>query len=70
MIMMGLFTLVGFGLLLASYRNATWIGMLTTLLTVALGIQANPLMQKLWFGAFFTGFTNSPTVAEVPTAIQ
>ena len=70
MIMLGLFTLVGFGLLLSSYRNATWIGMLTALLTVALGIQVNPLMQKLWFGTFFTGFTTSPTVDEVPVAIQ
>lgn len=66
MLMMGLFTLVGFGLLLSSYRNATWLGMLTALLTVALGLQANPLMQKLWFGAFMTGYTSSPSVDEVP----
>ena len=57
MLMMALFTIVGFGLLLSSYRNATWLGMLTALLTVAIGIQANPLLQKLWFGAFMTRYS-------------
>ena len=56
-LLLALFTIVGFGLLLSSYRHALWLGMLTSLLTVAIGIQAGPLMQKLWFGAFFTSFT-------------
>lgn len=68
--MMGLFTMVGFGLLLSSYRSATWVGMLTALLTVAIGLQANPLFQKLWFGAFMTGYSESPATSSVPVSIQ
>ena len=59
-VLLAMFVVVGFGMLLASYRHAMWVGILTALLTVAIGIMASPLMQKLWFGAFFTSFKQTP----------
>ena len=54
-LMMHLLPLVGFGFLLASYRHGTWLGPMTSLITISIGMQLNPLLQKLWFRVLIAG---------------
>ena len=44
-----LLALTGFGLLLSSYKNGTWLGMGSALLVVVVSIQVTPILQKFWF---------------------
>ena len=58
-------TIVGFGLLLSSYRYGTWLGMASTIIVVAMAIQLSPILQTLWFQIFNTSFKDTPTPTEV-----
>ena len=60
-----LFPLLGFGLLLSSYKNGTWLGMGSAVIVVAVSIQLTPILQKFWFFIFNTSFTNEPTAEQV-----
>lgn len=62
-VMMSIFTIVGFGLLLSSYRHATWLGPFTALFTFAIGMQVNPLLQKLWWMVLIEGTKDVPSTA-------
>lgn len=70
LVLMGLFTIVGYGLLLSSYKNASWFGFAVALITVAISIQLSPLLQKFWFWTFNTSFTSSPAPSDVGLNIQ
>ena len=54
------FTIVGFGLLLSSYRHGTWLGMASTIIVVAISLQLSPILQTLWFQTFNTSFKETP----------
>ena len=69
-VIMSLFVLVGFGLLLSTYRFATWLGITTAIMVVALSIQFGPLLQKFWFSIFITGFGSVNPLTSVGTNIQ
>ena len=60
---MTIFTIVGFGLLLSSYGHAAWLGPFAALLTLGIGMQLNPLLQKLWFKALIEGMNDVPSTA-------
>jgi hypothetical protein len=47
------FTLLGFGLLFSSYRNAKWTGMSVALFVVSFNIILGLLFQDMWFEIFF-----------------
>ena len=70
LIMMALFTIVGFGLLLSSYKHATWLGMASAVLVVAVSIHLSPLVQTLFFQTFNSGFRSNPLPADVGVSIQ
>lgn len=53
---MMMFIVLGFGLLLSVYRFASWIGITSAFMVVSIGVQFCPLMLKLWFSVFITGF--------------
>lgn len=55
-VLLALFVLVGFGLLLSTYRFANWLGTTTAIVVVAISVQLAPLLQKFWFSVFITGF--------------
>ena len=65
-----LFALAGFGLLLSSYKNGTWLGMGSALLVVVVSIQVTPILQKFWFFVFNTGFTEYPNAEEVGSNVS
>ena len=70
LVMMALFTIVGFGLLLSSYKFGTWLGMASAIMVVAISIQFSPVLQTLWFQTFNTGFRGSPTASQVGQPVQ
>jgi hypothetical protein len=56
--MLGIFAVLGFGLVLSVYRCASWLGIVTALLVFAIFIQLSPILQSLWFGSFIDPYTN------------
>jgi hypothetical protein len=56
LLLMFIFTLVGFGMLLNVYKYGNWLGAGTAIIVVAISILLGPLLQKFWFSVFFTKF--------------
>lgn len=69
-ILLGLFVLVGFGMVLSFYRFGSWLGMATAIIVVAVSVQLAPLIQKFWFSVFITSFGNLNDVNTVGGNIQ
>jgi hypothetical protein len=59
---LGMFVLMGFGLVLSYYKFGNWLGMTTAIIVVVLNIQLSPLLQKFWFNVFIYhfGYKNFP----------
>ena len=61
---MAVFTVIGFGLLLSSFKAATWSGLTISMLAASLNVMLGFLLQKFWFSTFILGFGNdNPVVA-------
>jgi hypothetical protein len=56
LILMFIFTVVGFGMLLNVYRYGNWLGGGTAIIVVAISILLGPLLQKFWFCVFISNF--------------
>jgi hypothetical protein len=56
LVLMFIFTLVGFGLLLNVYKYGTWLGTGSAIIVVAMSIVLGPLLQKFWFCVFISSF--------------
>jgi ABC-type transport system involved in multi-copper enzyme maturation permease subunit len=69
-VLLGLFVLVGFGMVLSFYRFGSWLGMATAIIVVAVSVQLAPLIQKFWFSVFITSFGNMNDPTTVGTNIQ
>lgn len=61
LILMFIFTIVGFGMLLNVYRFGNWLGSTSALMAAAISIQLGPLLQKFWFSVLVTGFGSKNT---------
>ena len=62
------FTMIGFGLLLSSYRHQKWAGMSIALFVVSFNIILGLLFQDMWFEIFF-GFRNNITSGNVGSIV-
>ncbi len=64
---MGLFVLVGFGLILSHFKYGTWTGLAVAFIVVSMNIQVGLFMQKFWFNVFINGFNNDALGSAVTT---
>jgi hypothetical protein len=65
-ILSAIFTVIGFGLLLTIFANATATGLLTSFFIVSFTIIIAPFLQKFWFNVFIVDFRDSSTVVSDP----
>lgn len=69
-IVMGMFVVLGFGMMLSYYKYGTQLGIITALVVVGISIQLAPLLQKLWFGVFASGFNSVIFSSETGLNVQ
>lgn len=68
---LGLFVLVGFGLILSFYRYGNWLGMGCAVIVLAISSIIGPLFQKLaWLIVFSKGFITTLEFTISPTIIK
>lgn len=56
LILSGVFTVIGFGLLLAYFKHMGAVALLLSLFVVSFTVIASPLVSKLWFNVFISDF--------------
>jgi|JI10StandDraft_1071094.scaffolds.fasta_scaffold159860_2 hypothetical protein len=57
--MLGLFAILGFGLVLSVFRCASWLGVVTSILVFAIFVQLSPILQSLFFNSFVDSFVTT-----------
>lgn len=68
--LLAFFVIMGFGMLLSLYKFGSWLGIVTAIITVAISLQFNPIIQKIFFGAFNTSFGNNNLTDQVGNNIS
>jgi hypothetical protein len=59
LVLTGVFTVIGYGLLLAYFKNMSAVALLLSLFIVSFTVITSPLVTKFWFNVFITDFTGT-----------
>jgi hypothetical protein len=65
-ILASVFTVIGFGLLLSYFKNATVTALFTSIFIVSFTIILSPILQKFWFNIFITNFQGGTVASTGP----
>lgn len=64
LILGGVFTVIGFGLLLAYYKHMGAVALLISLFVVSFTVITSPLVSKFWYNVFITDFQGTTITSD------
>lgn len=69
LVLSAVFTVIGFGLLLAHFNKSTFLAITASLFTVSLTAILSPILSKFWFNIFLGDFTGSASTPANPARL-